>query len=77
MVAKLPAKFAHDPDLQALLAPRTQAAMTVLLLIYRSKHFETQSKDAEFSRPTMLDHWAAGVEDVQRSLASKTWCDRS
>lgn len=77
LVTKLPAKFADDPDLQALLASGTQAAVTVLLLIYRSKHFETQSKDAEFSRPTMLDHWAAGVEDVQRSLASKTWCDRS
>ncbi len=74
---KLPPKFANDPDLQALLAAGSQAAVTVLLLIYRSKHFETQSKDAEFSRQTVLDHWRAGVDDVKNSLTNPHWKKRS
>jgi NTE family protein len=77
LAKKLPAKFAHDADLKALLNSGSQAAVTVLLLIYRSKHFETQSKDAEFSRQTVLDHWRVGVDDVKHSLENPLWRKRS
>ena len=36
-------------------------ALTVVQLIYRRKAYESTSKDYEFSRPTMLEHWASGV----------------
>jgi NTE family protein len=74
---KLPAKFANDADLKVLLDSGCQAAVTVLLLIYRTKHFETQSKDAEFSRQTVLDHWHAGVDDVKHSLKNPLWNKRN
>ena len=37
-------------------------------LIYRSKKYESCSKDYEFSRPSMLDHWRAGYHDTVRAL---------
>jgi NTE family protein len=43
-------------------------ALTVVQLIYRRKAFESTSKDYEFSRATMREHWASGVEAVRRSL---------
>jgi NTE family protein len=40
----------------------------IVHLIYRSKNYEVQSKDYEFSRTSMLDHWNAGYNDVTRTL---------
>jgi len=37
-------------------------------LIYRAKHYEGNTKDYEFSRLSMEDHWRAGREDAARAL---------
>jgi NTE family protein len=37
-------------------------------LIYRQKNYETQTKDYEFSRVSMQEHWQAGYKDTRRSL---------
>jgi NTE family protein len=37
-------------------------------LIYRAKHYEGDSKDYEFSRLTMEEHWQAGYNDAVRTL---------
>jgi NTE family protein len=37
-------------------------------LIYRSQNYEGQSKDYEFSRLSMEDHWRAGYNDAVRTL---------
>ena len=77
LAAKLPPGMASDPDLAELLATGSPDAVTILHLIHRSKHYETQSKDYEFSRQSMLEHWAAGHADVECSLASPRWATRS
>jgi len=41
---------------------------SVVHLIYRSKNYEKQSKDYEFSALSMRDHWQAGYNDTVRSL---------
>ena len=76
LAAKLPAKFAQDPDLIALLNAGSPAAITIVHLIHRSKHYETQSKDYEFSRHTVREHWDAGRADVECSLTSQSWLSR-
>ena len=58
LVAKLPASLRDDPDAKALAALPAEAAVSVVHLIYRSKHYESQSKDYEFSRASMIEHWA-------------------
>jgi NTE family protein len=37
-------------------------------LIYRARDYEGHSKDYEFSRLSMQDHWRAGYHDAKRTL---------
>lgn len=73
---KLPPGFAKDPDLHALLNAGSCQAITVMHLIHRSKLHAQQSKDYEFSRQTVRDHWAAGRADVAASFADPRWTGR-
>ena len=41
---------------------------SIVHLIYRSRHYEGHSKDYEFSRLSMEDHWRAGYHDTVRTL---------
>jgi NTE family protein len=41
---------------------------SLVQLIYRSKNYEGHSKDYEFSRLTMQEHWRAGYLDAARTL---------
>jgi NTE family protein len=76
LIAKLPAALRNDPDLHALTKPRCEAAVDVVHLIYRSKHYETQSKDYEFSRVSMQEHWDSGRTDMAHTLHDQRWIDR-
>jgi NTE family protein len=76
LIAKLPPALRNDPDLRALTRPRCEAAVDVVHLIYRSKHYETQSKDYEFSRVSMQEHWDSGRADMAHTLHDKRWVDR-
>ena len=40
----------------------------LIQLIYRSKNYEGTSKDYEFSRRTMEEHWQSGYYDAVRTL---------
>jgi NTE family protein len=55
---------------------RSERAVDVVHLIYRSKHYETQSKDYEFSRLSMQEHWDAGRADMSHTLHDPRWIDR-
>jgi NTE family protein len=76
LVAKLPPQLRNDPDAKALARVPAESAVTVVHLIYRSKHYESQSKDYEFSRASMLEHWSAGVADTTQTLADPRWQHR-
>jgi NTE family protein len=73
LVAKLPSNLANDPDLQALKAASREAAVTVVQLIYRRNRYESQSKDFEFSRLSMQEHWQAGCVDTAHTLSHPDW----
>jgi NTE family protein len=76
LVARLPANLRDDPDAKLLAALPSETSVEVVHLIYRSKHYESQSKDYEFSRASMLEHWAAGLADTQATLEDPRWLDR-
>jgi NTE family protein len=68
LLEKLPDELRHSPEL-AILKPHAQAkAYNLVQLIYRAKHYEGDSKDYEFSRLSMDDHWRAGYNDTVRTL---------
>ena len=77
LFARLPESFADDPDLMALKQATLERAVTVVHLIYRRASHETHSKDYEFSRLSMLDHWQSGVDDVRDTLESARWRNRA
>jgi NTE family protein len=76
LFARLPAELADDPDLLALKAAARERAVSVVHLIYRRVSHETHSKDYEYSRRSMLDHWQSGRTDVEQTLASQRWKNR-
>lgn len=47
--------------------------ITILHLIYHQKTYEGQSKDYDFSRASMLEHWQSGYEDTKRTLRHGKW----
>ncbi len=76
LVAKLPASLRDDPDAKALAALHSESSVEVVHLIYRTKHYESQSKDYEFSRTSMLEHWCSGLADTQATLEDPRWLGR-
>jgi hypothetical protein len=41
----------------------------IIHLIYRARNYEGHSKDYEFSRLSMEEHWRAGYHDARRTLS--------
>ena len=77
LIAKLPPALRDDPDVRALARLRCGHAVDVVHLIYRSKHYETHSKDYEFSRLSMREHWDTGRADMSHTLHDPRWVDRA
>lgn len=76
LAAKLPDDMQTDPDLALLRSAGPDCPVTLVHLIHRKEGFEGNSKDYEFSRLSMTEHWNAGIADVGRTLAHKKWKSR-
>ena len=68
LMAKLPENLRDTPEVALLQPEADRAVYNVIQLIYRSKHYEGDSKDFEFSQRSMEDHWTAGRSDTVRTL---------
>jgi NTE family protein len=76
LIARLPPELRDDPDVLALSRVHGVSAVEVVHLIYRSKHYESQSKDYEFSRVSVQEHWDSGRADMAHTLHDPRWLDR-
>jgi NTE family protein len=76
LIGKLPDYLRDDPSATFLLEATKENTVTVVHLIYKSKNYETSSKDYDFSHVAMKEHWEAGVRDVHLSMRHKEWLDR-
>jgi NTE family protein len=56
------------PEVEMLAKEVDEKVYNIVHLIYHSKRYEGASKDYEFSRRTMEEHWGAGYDDAVRSL---------
>ena len=74
LAALLPGDRRTDPRVKALLAglgaDGADPTVTLVHIIHRHKGSETQTRDYEFSRASMLEHWEAGRADMTHSLRS-------
>jgi NTE family protein len=76
LMSKLPDDLKNDPSVKILCQAARENTVTVVHLIYRSKNFESSSKDYDFSHIGVVEHWGAGVRDVHLSMRHKHWLER-
>jgi NTE family protein len=76
LIGKLPDYLKNDPSVEILNRAARESTVTVVHLIYRSKNYESSSKDYDFSHVAMVEHWEAGVHDVHLSMRHKDWLER-
>jgi NTE family protein len=76
LIDKLPEELKSDPSLEILRKAAKENTVTVVHLIYRSKNYESSSKDYDFSRIGMVEHWGAGERDVHLSMRHTEWLER-
>ena len=73
LMTKLPAALRKDPSVAAVCAQLTHEPIDIIHLIYRDKPYELESKDYEFSRAAVDEHWEAGERDMRNTLAHPEW----
>src|SRR4029453_611671 len=76
LISKLPDDLKNDPSVEFLREAAKENTVTVVHLIYRTRNYESNSKDYYFSRIGMVEHWEAGVRDVHLSMRHKEWLER-
>ena len=68
LLEQLPKNLKASEEAKMLSEVADHKVYSLVHLIYRSRHYEGSSKDYEFSRLTMEEHWRAGYNDAVRSL---------
>ncbi|NHZ77917.1 patatin-like phospholipase family protein [Massilia sp. CCM 8695] len=69
LLAQMPAALADTPQARLLAEASDDAVYNIVQLVYRSPNDEGQSKDFEFSRRTMNEHWRSGYDDAALTLS--------
>jgi NTE family protein len=68
LLRRLPGDIEENDDLEILKSVASDKVYNIIQLIYRAQNYEGHSKDYEFSRLSMQDHWRAGYHDALRTL---------
>jgi NTE family protein len=68
LLDKLPEHLRDSPEAKMLGTASEHKVYNIIQLIYRARNYEGHSKDYEFSRLSMEEHWRAGGHDARRTL---------
>ena len=68
LLEQLPEEFKRSEEAKFLASIAQRHAHNLVHLIYRPRGYEGDSKDYEFSRPSMAEHWRSGYHDAVRTL---------
>jgi NTE family protein len=68
LLEQLPENLKQGDDAKFLASIAGRRVYNIVHLIYRPSGYEGDSKDYEFSRRPMEDHWRAGYYDAVRTL---------
>jgi NTE family protein len=68
LLEQLPEDLRNGAAARLLSTAADRKVYNIIHLIYRAKNYEGHSKDYEFSRLSMEEHWRAGYHDVRRTL---------
>jgi NTE family protein len=73
LAEKLPASLRDDPDVRTLSLAARPSTISLLHLINRHNTGSSSVKDYEFSRATVNELWAAGLNDVRHAHEHIDW----
>jgi len=76
LLGKVPPELLETPEGKLLSQAATDVVYRVVHLIYRSRQFESDSKDYEFSRLSMREHWQSGYQDAVHTLRDPAALER-
>jgi NTE family protein len=76
LLEKLPEALRNGPEARLLGSVAERKVYNIVHLIYRAKNYEGHSKDYEFSRLSMEEHWRAGYQDARRTLRHREVLER-
>ncbi|MCI0600833.1 MAG: patatin-like phospholipase family protein [Beijerinckiaceae bacterium] len=68
LLRELPAELRQTQEAELLAQAADEKVYNIVHLIYHARNYEGTSKDYEFSRRTMEEHWKAGYHDAVRTL---------
>ncbi len=69
LLAAMPPELRQTAEADLLAQEADATVYNIIHMIYRARRYEGASKDYEFSRRTMEEHWASGHQDMTRTLA--------
>ena len=76
LLEKLPEDLKNSAEARLLNSVAERKVYNIIHLIYRAKNYEGHSKDYEFSRLSMQEHWRAGYNDARRTLRHREVLER-
>jgi len=76
LLEKLPDDLKNSPEAKLLRPAVDRKVYNIVHLIYRAKTYEGHSKDYEFSRVAMEEHWRSGYHDARRTLRHREVLER-
>jgi NTE family protein len=76
LLPKLPPELKETAEYHVLHAAMDHSVYNIVHLIYRANKYEADSKDYEFSRLTMEEHWSTGYHDAVRTLRHQRILER-
>ncbi len=77
LLESLPEELSGTEHARRLARISREATITVAHIIRRDTRYETGSKDYEFSRQSVEEHWELGRKSVHQGIRSRTWSNRS
>jgi NTE family protein len=77
LLEQLPEEFKRSEEAKFLASIAKRHAYNLVHLIYRPRGYEGDSKDYEFSRLSMAEHWHSGYSDTMRTLRHPAVLERA
>jgi NTE family protein len=68
LLADMPPELRQTPEAELVAKEADSKVYNIIHTIYRARKYEGSSKDYEFSRRTMEEHWESGYSDMTRTL---------
>ena len=69
LLADMPPELRQTPEAELVAQEADSKVYNIIHTIYHAQKYEGASKDYEFSRRTMEEHWESGYSDMSRTLA--------